>query len=95
MRLIAVRKADQNLRGIDPWTMVHLSAGLALGLMQVPFRSALVVSALYEGVEQVMERHVAGQRLFNTSGPEAALNSALDLVALALGHRIGTWWNET
>ena len=95
MKLIATRKAHQNRRGVDPWTVVHFASGLALGLVGTPFRSAFAVGALYEIVKQAVERHEEGQRFFKTSGPEGALNVAIDMAALAAGHRLGVWWNET
>lgn len=95
MRLLAIRKSEQNRAGIDPWTVVHFSAGLALGLMNVPPRWALAAAVAYELVEHVAESRRWGQRLFVTSGPEVALNSVLDTVVLAVGHRLGRRWNDT
>jgi hypothetical protein len=37
MRIVALKKSDQNHAVIDPWTVVHFSTGLAIGLMNVPF----------------------------------------------------------
>ncbi len=95
MRLIATRKSDQNRAGLDPWTVVHLSAGLALGLVNAPLRWALTAAVAYELVEQVVERQRWGQRLFAASGPEVALNAVLDTAAFAAGHRLGQRWNAT
>lgn len=72
---------------------MHLSAGLAFGLMDVPLRWALTAAVAYELVEHVEERRQRGQRLFVSSGPDVALSSVLDAVALAVGH--GHRWNET
>jgi hypothetical protein len=95
VKLLATRKAHQNRRGLDPWTVVHLSTGLALGLMDVPLRRAVAAAVAYEVVEQAFERVEVGQAFFKTSGPEALLNVALDVVVLAVGHRLGQMWNAT
>jgi hypothetical protein len=80
---------------MDPWTAVHLSTGLALGLMDVPLRWALTAAVAYELVEQHAERRPWGQRLFVTSGPEVKPNSVLDVVVLAVGHGLGQRWNRS
>lgn len=95
MKLIATRKAHQNRSGIDPWTVVHFSTGLALGLMDVPLRWALSGAIAYELAEQVFERHEYGKAFFKTSGPEVALNAIVDTAVLVIGHRLGQQWNET
>ena len=95
MPLLATRKAHQNRRALDPWTLVHFSTGLALGLLDTPLRSALVVAVAYELIEQVVEREDWGQRFFRASGPEGIANAVVDVVVLAAGHRAGRRWNET
>ena len=95
MSFIATRKSEQNRKSIDPWTAVHLSAGLALGLMNVPLRWALSAAVAYELAEQVFERSESGQEFFQTSGPEVAPNSVVDAVVFAVGHWLGRKWNET
>ena len=95
MRLIATRKSDQNRTGLDPWTIVHFSAGLALGLVNAPLRWALTAAVAYEFAEQVVERQRWGQKLFATSGPEAVLNAVLDTAVFAAGHDLGRRWNAT
>ena len=94
MKLIATKKSEQNRAALDPWTAVHLAAGLALGLMSVPLRHALGASVAYEVAEQVFERHDSGQSFFKTSGPEGLFNAAVDVAVFALGHRLGRMWNE-
>ncbi len=95
MRLVATRKSEQNRAGLDPWTLVHLSAGLALGLLDVPLRRSLAAAAVYELAEQVFERTESGQGFFRTSGPEVVLISAVDLAVLVAGHWLGQRWNAT
>lgn len=95
MKLVATRKSDQNRAALDPWTLVHFSAGLALGLVDVPLRGALPVAVAYEVAEQYVERQRWGADFFETSGPETLVNAAVDLIALAVGQRLGALWNET
>ena len=56
MRLLATRKSEQNQATVDPWTVVHLSAGLALGLVGASLRWSLAAAITYEVVEQAFER---------------------------------------
>lgn len=95
MRLIATRKQHQNRAAIDPWTLVHFSTGLALGLMAVPRRGSIGAAIGYELVEQVFERHEVGQRFFATSGPEEVMNAVVDVAVFAAGHALGERWNRT
>ncbi|MEX2015099.1 MAG: hypothetical protein WD873_00590 [Candidatus Hydrogenedentales bacterium] len=94
MKWLATRKNDQNRAAVDPWTAVHLAAGLALGLMSVPLRRALAASIAYEFAEQVFERHEAGQNFFKTRGPESLPNAIVDTAVFVAGHRLGRIWNE-
>ena len=48
MRFVATRKAEQNARGLDPWTLVHFSSGLALGLVDAPLRASLLAAVVYD-----------------------------------------------
>jgi len=95
MRLVATRKDQQNKAVADPWTVVHFSTGLAIGLMGIPLRWTLPLAAAYEVVEQLLERKRFGQELFNTSGPETLGNAFLDVGVFAAGHRLGEAWNAT
>ncbi len=95
MRFLARRKAQQNVAAVDPWSAVHLAAGLAAGLMNIPLRWTLSAGAAYEAVEQVFERHPVGQEVFETSRPERWENMLVDLAVLVIGHRLGRWWNRT
>lgn len=95
MKLLATEKSEQNRAAVDPWTVVHFSTGLALGLMDVTLTKALGASLGYEVVEQYAERHRWGQDLFETSGPESLPNAAVDMAAFAAGHWLGGRWNAT
>jgi hypothetical protein len=95
MKFLATRKAQQNRAAVDPWTAVHVAAGLAAGLKNIPLRWTLGVGVAYEVAEQVFERSPAGQELFETSGPERVPNALFDLAVLIVGHRLGQWWNRT
>lgn len=95
MRLLARRKEEQNQAVADPWTVVHFSTGLAIGLMAIPLRWVMPVAVAYEVVEQLLERKRVGQELFNVSGPETAGNVILDVAVFAAGHRLGEAWNAT
>jgi hypothetical protein len=95
MKILATEKREQNEAVLDPWTVVHFSIGLALGLMNAPLRTTLIGAAAYELVEQYFERSHAGQELFDTKGPEAIPNAIVDLAVLAAGHQLGQIWNRT
>lgn len=95
MKLVADRKAEQNSAAVDPWTLVHFSAGLALGLVEAPLERVLGAAVAYELVEQYAERREWGQDFFETSGPEHPANALVDLGVLALGHWLGRRWNRT
>lgn len=95
MKILATNKKEQNQAVLDPWTVVHFGVGLALGLMNAPLRGSLAAAAVYELVEQYVERSEAGQELFETRGPEAISNAIVDLVVLAAGHQLGKMWNDT
>lgn len=95
MKVVATEKGEQNAAAADPWTVVHFAAGLALGLMDAPFRPALAAAVAYELAEQVFERKSWGQVLFRTSGPEILSNALLDVAVFVAGHRAGALWNAT
>ena len=95
MRWLARAKPDQNRAAVDPWTVVHFAAGLAAGLVEMPYRWLLGLALAYEVVEQVAERSELGQRFFETSGPESLPNALVDLAAVTVGHRLGRRWNRT
>jgi len=93
--LIARTKTDQNQAILDPWSVVHLAAGLAAGLIEIPAAPALLGAIVYELVEQDIERSGLGKALFRTSGPERGLNAVADVALFALGQRLGRAWNRT
>lgn len=93
MKWIATRKPEQNQAAVDPWTAVHLSSGLALGLMNVPATWAVGASIVYEVGEQWFERRAWGQRFFATQGPESLPNAIVDTLVFIVGHQLGQLWN--
>ena len=95
MKWLARNLDEQNEAAIDPWTLVHFSAGLALGLMRAPLLPSLLGAAAYEVAEQVLERQQVGNRLFSMKGPESSLNLVVDLAVLVGGHLTGQWWLKT
>lgn len=95
MKVVATRKEEQNEALVDPWTVVHLSTGLALGLMNAPRGPSLAAALAYEVAEQFVERRQWGERLFDISRPESLANAALDVVVFVIGHEAGRWWNRT
>ena len=95
MRVVATRKEHQNQAAIDPWTVVHFAAGLALGLMEVRRGPVIKAAIGYELAEQGFERLKVGQDFFHTSGPEGVTNAVIDVVVLALGHELGRRWNRS
>lgn len=95
MKLIATRKEQQNRAAVDPWTLVHFSAGLALGLMDVSRARSVGAAVAYELVEQVFECSETGLEFFETSGPEVWVNAVVDVAVFAWGHAVGEAWNRT
>lgn len=95
MKIVATEKVEQNRAILDPWTLVHFSAGLALGLVNAPLRWSLPIAAAYELLEQLLERSDAGQELFDTSGPEIVPNAILDVIVFTAGHELGRRWNRS
>jgi len=95
VKLLAFTKAEQNEAAIDPWTAVHLAAGLMSGLMGFSFLGSMLAAGTYEAFEQAFERAELGQRVFNTSGPENLANVAVDMLVFAGGNWLGQRWNAT
>lgn len=95
MKLVALRKSEQNQAAIDPWTVVHFGTGLAAGLTETPLRWAMLAAVAYEVIEQYAERRDDVQKLFRISGAERLPNVAVDLVVFAAGHWLGKAWNRS
>ena len=95
MKWVATAKRDQNRAVIDPWTIVHLGAGLAAGLMEARTEWAVGAAVAWEGVEQFVERRRWGKEVLQSSGPEAAANASMDLIVFAVGLWLGRQWNDT
>lgn len=95
MTFIATRKQDQNEAMLDPWSVVHFSMGLAFGLMGWKLMPAMGLAVAYDVAEQVFERSEAGQKFFNTSGPESLGNIAADIGVFGVGWALGTRWNSS
>lgn len=93
--VIASDRTEQNVAWIDPWTIVHGTSGLALGLVEVPFVAAMLLAIGYDATEQLIERSEAGQKFFKTSGPESLGNVIVDLITFAAGWGLGYAWNKT
>ena len=94
MKLLATSKADQNVAVLDPWTVVHLGAGLAAGLLGFRFVPTMAAATAYELAEQVAERTDTGRELFKTSGPETPANIAADMIVIGLGWWLGERYNR-
>ena len=95
VRVLALKKSQQNEAAIDPWTAVHAAAGLAFGLMGTDFKRSMALAVGYEVLEQVYVRVEEGRSPFEISGPETIPNAVVDLVAFGLGHWLGKRWNES
>ena len=95
MKIIARTKEEQNVAAVDPWTAIHLTSGMAFGLMDVPFRWAIGASLSYELAEQYVERQEWGKELFEVGNPETLPNALVDIIAFVAGHWLGTIWNRT
>ena len=95
MQILATRKSQQNRAVIDPWTAVHFSTGLALGLMDAPVEPTLTAAVAYELAEQVIERQAWGKDFFKTNHPETVWNAVMDVAMFAAGHWLGRAWNRS
>lgn len=95
MKLIAIRKEDQNEAWVDPWSAVHFSVGLAFGLVGIDFVKTLAAAIGWDIFEQVAERAAWGQRFFRTSGPESIGNIGTDTALFLGGWYLGQRYNAT
>ena len=95
VKLVARKKADQNTSLVDPWTAVHVGAGLAVGLMGIPLRWAFLGATAYEFLELPFEAAGFGKTLFNVSKPENIPNQIVDVVVFMGAAELGRRWNKT
>jgi len=95
MRIVATSRTDQNRAPLDPWTAVHFSAGLAMGLLDIHRIPAITSAIAYEVAEQFVEREKWGREFFETKGPETIVNAVVDTAAFAFGHWLGKRWLRT
>ena len=95
MKWVATKKAEQNKRPVDPWTVVHFSTGLAAGLIEMDEMKAYSLAVAYEIIEQFFERDPEGQRFFKVSRPESFGNAIVDVLVFVVGHKLGRAWNRT
>jgi hypothetical protein len=95
MKWLATHKEEQNEAAVDPWTVVHLAAGLACGLVGWTFARSMALALVYEVVEQGVENTRRGREFFHSSRPESTLNAITDLAVFAAGHRLGRAWNDS
>jgi hypothetical protein len=95
MKLIATKKSDQNQAAMDPWTIVHLGTGVALGLLGAKLAPTLLAGLAYEAGEQAFESSSVGSKFFATSGPETMANSVVDMVVYMAGWWLGHSWRES
>ena len=93
--LVATSKSSQNLAVLDPWTLVHAGAGLAVGLMGFSFPVALIGALAYEALEQPFERAEFGKNIFNVSKPETPANQVADVVVFMAAVAAGKAWNKS
>lgn len=95
MKLVALRKHDQNDALGDPWTIVHFSMGLAVGMVEAHPFVAFGAAVGYEFMEQWAERRALGKEIFDVSGPESMPNAVVDVVVFAAGYALGRLWQRT
>lgn len=88
--LVARSKAKQNVAIFDPWSFVHLAAGLAAGLINTPRPIALGAAIGFELIEPTLSTD-----FFQVSGPETALNATADVLVFLAGLELGYRWNQT
>ena len=44
MQIVAFHKGEQNDAAFDPWSLVHMASGLALGLMGFSLKQSMVAA---------------------------------------------------
>lgn len=95
MKLVAGKKSEQDISIIDPWSLVHFSAGLALGLRGTGLATTTALNVGYEAVEYVAQRTNAGATFFNQEWNENPSNMIMDILAVTAGWYLGHRWNQT
>jgi len=94
MKLVALHHDEQNFALFDPWSLIHLSAGLFAGLVGIGVVPSMVAAVAYEGFEQLAESQPWGQKIFRTSGSETIANIITDVGLFALGWYMGERYNR-
>lgn len=95
MPLIAQTRAEQNDATLDPWSAVHLGAGLAAGLVGMGVVPATTLAVAYEVIEHQAEQTGLGRKIFLTQGPESASNIVADIALFVGGVLLGHRWLRT
>lgn len=95
MKLVALHHDDQNYALFDPWSVIHMSAGLFFGLVGVGPVLSMTAAVGYDLFEQVAERQPWGQHIFKTSGSETVPNIITDIALFALGWYLGNRYMNT
>jgi len=94
MKLVALHHDDQNAALFDPWSLIHLSAGLFAGLVGIGVVPSMIAAVAYEGFEQLAESQPWGQKIFKTSGSETFVNIVSDVALFAVGWYLGERYNR-
>ena len=76
---------EYNNRVFDKWSLVHLGAGVGLGLIKVSRPWAYTILIGYEIVENVMMRKEMGDLFDEIEGPA---NAVSDVIVAGIGYEI-------
>lgn len=82
MTLFAFSKDQQDAALMDPWTVVHFSAGLMAGLLDISAGWTFTISTLHE----LIELRPAAMKFFKST-PESPGNVIIDMAVV-----MGGWW---
>lgn len=82
MTIVALSKDEQDSAFVDPWTVVHFSVGLALGLLEVSAAFTMIVSTIHE----IIELRPQAMKFFKST-PESVGNVVIDMASV-----MGGWW---
>jgi hypothetical protein len=94
--IFALSSKDQNSALLDPWSLVHLASGLALGLIGVGLPVVASLGVAYEVAEFAAETSQPSvRRFFRISGPENLGNQVVDVALLVAGAKLGHLWRQT